>query len=83
MQYVYVLRAADSNLYTGCTSDLRKRLTLHNAGKVESTRFRKPLKLIYYEAYTNPKDAFAREQYFKSGWGRNYIKKVLRNTLLG
>jgi len=81
MQYVYVLRDVEGTLYTGCTSDLRKRIVLHNAGKVKSTKRRGPLELIYYEAYKNQKDAYAREQYFKSGWGRAYVKKVLRNTL--
>ena len=51
MVYVYVLRSErDGNLYTGCTRDLRKRLLLHNCGKVEATRARVPFDLIYYEA---------------------------------
>jgi len=80
MQYVYVLQSrADHNLYTGCTSDLRKRLQLHNAKKVASTARRVPLRLIYYEAFLNQKDAFQREKYLKTQWGRNYIKKVLCN----
>jgi len=29
--------------------------------------------------FLNQKDAFTREQWLKTGWGRNYIKKVLRN----
>jgi len=80
MQYVYVLQSkVDKDFYIGCTHDLKKRLILHNAKKVSSTRKRVPLSLIYYETYINPKDAFNREQYLKSGWGRNYIKKALSN----
>jgi len=71
----------DHNLYVGCTRDLKKRLTFHNAGKVASTLDRKPLALIHYEAFIDQRDAFAREQWLKSGWGRNHLQKTLRHTL--
>lgn len=66
-------------MYTGCTNDLKARIKLHNNGKVSATRLRCPLALIYYEAYLNRFDAFAREKWLKTGWGRNYIKKALKN----
>lgn len=71
----------DGTLYTGCSNDVEKRLELHNAGHVHSTQHKKPLSLIYYEAYLNSEDAFRREKFLKTGWGRNYIKKTLRATL--
>ena len=37
--------------YIGSTKDLRNRLKEHNLGKVRSTKFYKPLQLIYYESY--------------------------------
>ena len=62
MVYVYVLRSVlDGQLYTGCTRDLRSRVALHNAGKVLSTKDRRPLELIYYEACLKEQDAFRRE----------------------
>ncbi|OGK16205.1 hypothetical protein A2862_00795 [Candidatus Roizmanbacteria bacterium RIFCSPHIGHO2_01_FULL_38_41] len=80
MQYVYILKSEkDDELYIGCTGDLKKRLHLHNSKGVPSTRNRVPLKLIYYEAFLNKEDAFGREQFFKTGWGRNNIKKLLMN----
>ena len=76
MHYVYILKSkADKKLYVGCTNDLKKRITMHNQGKIFSTKLRTPFGLIYYETYINKKDAFNREQYLKTGWGRNYIKK--------
>ena len=82
MQYVYILRSKkDGHLYIGCTNDLKKRLELHNKGLVESTYLRRPLILIYYEAYLDKNDAFAREKWLKTGWGRNYINKNLRHYL--
>lgn len=83
MHYVYILRSTiDGKLYTGYTPDLRKRLRTHNAGKVQATSHRKPLLLIYYEAYLDEGDAREREKYFKSGWGRNYISTHLQGTLM-
>lgn len=82
MQYVYILKSdLDGDLYIGCTNDLKNRLKLHNSKKVQSTRLRTPFKLIYYEAFLDKKDAFDREQFFKTGWGRNNIKKLLSNYL--
>lgn len=83
MYYVYVLKSKkDSKLYTGCTKDLKKRIILHNKGNVASTKNRKPLILIYYEAFLNQEDAFQRERWLKTGWGRNHINKILSNYLI-
>lgn len=77
--YVYVLLSEKDNLlYTGYTSDLRKRISEHNEGKVNSTKNRTPLKLIYFEACLNQQDATRREKYLKSGNGKIYIRSRLR-----
>lgn len=82
MHYVYILQSKkDNDFYTGCTNDLKKRLALHNTGKVDSTKNRKPFKLIYYEAFLNQQDAFTREQWLKTGWGRSHVNKILNNYL--
>jgi putative endonuclease len=75
MTYVYVLRSIGSKtLYTGCTSDLRKRLIEHNSGKATYTKSRGPYELIYYEACIDEKDGFMREKYLKTGMGKRYLK---------
>ncbi len=80
MWHVYILQSrVDLNLYVGLTNDLIKRLKTHNLGKVFSTKFRMPLDLIYYEAHKNKYDAAAREQFLKTGWGENWIKRILKN----
>ena len=84
MIYVYVLRSiADGQLYTGCTRDLRDRMSLHNTGKVPSTKHRRPFELIYYEACLNEKDAFRREKYLKTTYGKRYIKSRCKNYFTG
>jgi putative endonuclease len=83
MQYLYVLQSKkNGELYTGCTKDIKARLILHNAKKVDSTKKNVPFALIYYEAYINSTDAYNREKYMKTQYGRNYIKKVLSNFFI-
>jgi len=82
MWYVYILeRLKDHDNYIGLTDDLKKRVKKHNQGKVASTRFRRLLKIIHCEAYLNKHDAANREQFLKTGWGKNWIKKNLENYL--
>jgi len=82
MQYVYVvLSRKDSKFYTGYTEDLRKRLKEHSQGKVNSTRDRRPLELVYYEACADKSDALSRERYLKTTWGKRYLKNRLRSHL--
>ncbi len=79
MFYNYVLQSKkDNKWYTGYADDLRKRIGEHNKGLVYSTRKRKPLELIYYEACLNEQDAKMREQYLKSGPGKRYIRNRLK-----
>lgn len=49
MWYVYVLECADKTLYTGVTTDLKRRLTEHNSSKLGAkyTRTRRPVRLVY------------------------------------
>ncbi len=54
MYYTYVLQSKqDGNLYFGYTEDLTERFEQHNKGQVISTKERRPLKLVYYEACCN------------------------------
>ncbi|MBI2036152.1 GIY-YIG nuclease family protein [Candidatus Microgenomates bacterium] len=84
MYYVYILQSwKDGNFYTGFATDLRERIIKHNKGLVQSTRVRKPLKLVYYEACINKKDALHREIYLKTAWGKRFVKNRLKNYLVG
>jgi len=78
--FVYILKSQRDNLlYTGYTKNLKNRLQEHNDGKVNSTKYRTPLKLIYFEASKNKYDAIKREKYLKTAYGKRYIKNRLRN----
>ncbi|MFA5927435.1 MAG: GIY-YIG nuclease family protein [Patescibacteria group bacterium] len=76
MYYTYVLKSAsDQRLYVGWTTDLGHRLEEHNSGLVESTKNRRPLLLMYYEACLSKEKAIAREKQLKTGFGRKYLNK--------
>ncbi|MBI4137234.1 GIY-YIG nuclease family protein [Candidatus Roizmanbacteria bacterium] len=80
--YVYILLSLkDKGFYIGYTADLKQRLTHHSKNQVIATKFRTPLFLIHYEYFVNEEDAKAREEFLKSGYGRNQMKQILKRTL--
>jgi putative endonuclease len=84
MYYVYILKSnKDKKLYTGYTNNLKLRFELHQKGRVESTKNRRPLKLIYYEACLNQQDATHREKYLKTYHGKLFLRNRLKSYLTG
>ncbi|MCL5407245.1 MAG: GIY-YIG nuclease family protein [Patescibacteria group bacterium] len=84
MFYTYVLLSQqDNKLYIGWTNNIKSRLSKHNNKKVKSTKDRGPFILIYLEACLNKKDAISREKSLKTGFGRAYLKKRLKNFYMG
>lgn len=81
MYYVYILFSEKDNLlYTGYTDNLKSRYKAHLNGFVKATKYRRSLKLIYYEAYINELDARRRELYLKGGNGKTLLKEQLKET---
>ena len=80
--YIYILLSeVDGNYYTGYTNNLKKRVSLHNEGKVKSTKNRRPLKIVYFEGCINQQDATHREKYLKTTYGKRYIKNRLKEFI--
>ena len=78
--FTYVLLSEkDNKYYTGYTSNLKQRIIQHNKGNVESTKNRRPFKLIYFEACLNQKDALKREKYLKTHYGKMYLGNRLKS----
>jgi len=75
--FVYVLLSLkDQKRYIGLTNNLERRFNEHNSGQVKATKYRKPFKLIYSESFDNRSEAALREKFFKTGKGREYLKKI-------
>jgi putative endonuclease len=62
---------------------LKLRFEQHNKGNVDSTKHRRPFKLIYYEACLSQADATHREKYLKSYLGRQFLHRRLKSYLTG
>ncbi len=79
MFYVYVIQSElDSGLYIGMSGDLRRRFMEHQNGESQSTKGRRPWKLIYDEAYLEKQDASQRKIFLKSGSGRRFLDKQMK-----
>ncbi len=66
MPFVYILESLkDGQFYTGSTIDLCKRLQEHNAGRTPSTKYRRPMKLVYFEEFESLGAARVREKALK------------------
>ena len=84
MYYTYLLQSEhDGKFYAGFTQDLKLRFEQHNKGFVESTKDRRPLQLIYYEACVDKDDATKREKYLKTYYGKMFLKSRLKSYLTG
>lgn len=79
MYYLYVLKSRqDNKLYIGTTKNLGGRFRQHNVGLVKSTKWRRPLDLIYMEEYETLTEARKREWILKcTPWGGKELKKFL------
>jgi putative endonuclease len=60
--FCYIVECADGTFYTGWTTDLKRRVAAHNAGRGSRyTRLRRPVKLVYFEHQPNRSEAMRRE----------------------
>ena len=64
--YMYVVECCDGTYYTGYTTDVKKRIAVHNSGKgAKYTRARLPVKLIYVEDFDSKEEAMSAEALLK------------------
>lgn len=78
MFYTYILLSKKSHIfYFGSAKDLKKRLKLHNSGKVISTKPHTPWDLVWYGAFKTEKEARDFENYLKTGSGKSFAYKRL------
>jgi len=80
---VYIIEnTLNKSWYIGFTKDLKQRIKDHNSKKSPYTsKLDGKWVLIYAELYLCKKDALGREKFLKSGSGRNFIKRQIKNYL--
>jgi len=80
--YVYVLQSyKDLNFYVGFTTNIEQRVETHSRGKVNSTKNRLAVILVYWDGCLSQEDATQREKYLKTAWGKRYIKNRLKDFI--
>jgi len=63
--------------YVGLTDDPCRRLNEHNSGHTKSTKPYAPFRMIILRTHAILDEARKSEKYFKSGYGRKHIKRIL------
>lgn len=78
MIYLYVIKSDENgDLYVGICKEISKRLKDHEAGKNRYTKGLRPWKLVHSEEFPDWKEARKQEKYYKSGIGKERLKKIL------
>jgi putative endonuclease len=75
--FVYILKCTNTFYYVGQTTDLDRRLTEHNSGKVRYTKDKRPVRLVTFVAFTDKYKAIDFEKYLKSGSGISFRNRHL------
>jgi putative endonuclease len=67
MYYLYILQCSDRSLYTGITTDVKRRVQEHNTSSLGAkyTRGRRPVKLVYTKTFRNRSTASQAESLLK------------------
>ncbi|OGH91856.1 MAG: endonuclease [Candidatus Magasanikbacteria bacterium RIFOXYD2_FULL_39_9] len=73
------MASESGTLYVGVTNDLTRRISEHKQNLIEGfTKKYKCHKLVYYENYSDIKQAIAREKEIK-GWLRKKKEQLIKN----
>lgn len=79
--YTYLALCKDNTLYTGITTDIKRREIEHNTNNkrgAKSLRAKRPIHIVYFEKYNSQLDARKREVEIKS-WKRIYKLQLINN----
>lgn len=80
MYFVYIIECADKTLYTGITTDVRRRFKEHSLGKGGAyTRAKKAKKILYTEQFGTRSEALKREMEIKS-WRREKKMALIKKS---
>ncbi len=79
MYYVYIVRCTDNTLYTGFSTNYKKRIKEHNTGKsgAKALRGKRPVRLVYLERFADKGDALKREMEIK-GWRKAKKERLIK-----
>ena len=80
MFYVYAISSLKrAYIYVGLTTNLELRLKRHNSGREKTTKPYLPFELLHSETCSTRILARKREKYWKSGVGKEQLKRMREN----
>jgi len=81
--HVYILKCADKSLYTGITTDLKRRFAEHKEGKGgHYTRAKRAVKIVHTEEHPSRSVALKREAEIKKWTRQKKLELIERGTVL-
>ena len=80
MWYLYILKCQKDVLYTGITSNLKRRFQEHKRGEPNFTRNNPAIEIVYQEQFSDKYQAAKREKQIKS-WTRKKKWALIQGEL--
>ncbi|MBW3538302.1 GIY-YIG nuclease family protein [Candidatus Parcubacteria bacterium] len=78
---VYILQSQkNGDLYVGSTADLETRISLHNRGRVKSTKAYRPWVLLESRVYSSRGETVAAERFLKTGQQKEILRRKYRQA---
>jgi len=82
--YLYIVLCNDSSLYTGITTNVKRRINAHNAGRgAKYTRGRGPVELVHLRQFSNRSDASKEESAIKKLKRKQKLEIIKKFALPG
>lgn len=84
MWQVYILKCIDKTLYTGITTDLKRRVDEHNDSKLGAryTFGRRPVKLVYHKKFADRSLASKEEDRIKKLTRSDKLKLISSSIII-
>lgn len=81
MYYLYILKCSNKTLYTGITTNLKRRVIEHNSSKLGAkyTSSRRPVKLVYSKKFKNRSTASREETRIKKLKREKKLELIKKN----
>jgi len=81
--YLYILQSEKSgSYYVGSTLDTENRLSLHNIGKVPSTKGKGPWKLVFNQVFNTKSEAQSVEFRLKKKKSKIILEKIIADGVI-
>src|SRR3989344_9639053 len=80
--FFYIVRCSDNSLYSGITTDLKRRIDEHNLDEKKGAKYlrsKKPVKLVYSEKFKDRASVQVREAEIKKMSKLNKELLIIRN----